>query len=179
MSFTDPTIYTFSFNNITGEARYIILEKKFILAKMNNITHRLLGLNTDDELTTSHPSKDNSGAFTIFEKLGISWESMYHLVYFLRMNRLNKEFHEDAMQAAITLGGFEDLDKYIYEVRKPVYNIPKNPHQDCKSEYDWMLISILNEELMHASKCSGYICTGVVPDGNYSLPYLYYRKPLK
>ena len=77
MSFTDPTIYTFSFNNITGEARYIILEKKFILAKMNNITHRLLGLNTDDELTTSHPSKDNSGAFTIFEKLGISWESTF------------------------------------------------------------------------------------------------------
>ena len=176
MSFNRHNLYTFRFKSIRGETHYIILDKQFILNKMNHITHRLLGLNTDDDLTTDNPSRDESGAYTIFDELGISWESMHHLICFLRMNQLDKNFHNSAMQAAISLGGFKELDQYILSSTATIYYPPKHPNDDYKSEYEWMIISALDENIINDSRNKGFICTGIQAECNNPNPYVYYRK---
>lgn len=176
--FSNNSIYTFRFKNNDSHS-YIILEKQFILDKMNTVTHRLLGLNTDDELSTQEPSRDQNGAYTIFELLGIFKEHFIHLIYFLRIGRLDKEYHDHAMQAAIALGGFTALDEYIKEERRVISYPPKQPKDDIHCDYDWAVLSMLNEREINNIREKGFICTGIVAEVNHHVPHTYYRKLIK
>lgn len=173
--FNDPDVYSFRLTSWNYTPRYIIMSKQFILDKMNTIMHRLLGLNADDDLSTREPSRDKNGAYTILDDLGIPYENFNHLIYFLRMNRLDKEYHECAADAAIALGGFTDLDIYIANESKIVHRIPMHPSDDTMDEYEWTPVNLLNTDLAATTINKGYSCTGTILYNN-TYPYLYYRK---
>lgn len=99
----------------------------------NGVFPRLLGFDTEDGLTTTYPSRDEYGRFTILRQLGVSKGDFLHLLQFTRTGHLDKFELEGARRAALLLGGLPALDAYTLP-----YN-PVTPEDDVHHTYEWMV----------------------------------------
>ena len=142
-SFPDDSFICFKFANSPHK---IILSKDFIKEKMNHIFCKLIGVTDDDEeLTTISPSKDENSIYTILQDLYVSYEDFKYLVLFLRTGNLNDQYINNAMNAAISLGGFPELDSYAYKcfntpLPVPPQKEPIEPIEDTDNKYDWTIV---------------------------------------
>lgn len=183
-SFPDDSFICFKFANSPHK---IILSKDFIKEKMNHIFCKLIGVTDDDEeLTTISPSKDENSIYTILQDLYVSYEDFKYLVLFLRTGNLNDQYINNAMNAAISLGGFPELDSYAYKcfntpLPVPPQKEPIEPIEDTDNKYDWTIVrtqeySYSTDAAIDYVKDGWSFTGGIASNDNKNAPLMYMRK---
>lgn len=166
------------------------LTRNFILEKMPPIFQMLIGVG-EHALSTTSPSKDEKGHYTILNDLNITRTGFLQLVSFLRLGFLSPEHTAPVLYTANILGGISELDQYILEknkqkqealaLQKDLENrpLPTCPEEDTRQLFDWVTVTTetypMAEKERFAYAQKGWSATGstVVINNN---TFMYYRR---
>ena len=160
--------------------REIILNTSFMKENMNEITKKLLGL-SDDELSTTEPSRDENGIYMIFYLLYIEFEDFSKFISFLKIRYMKQADFEQVMLISNILGGFDVIDTYIENFYKDITIKPSCPKEDVKNEYDWVEVAVgylphSREDIRHYKEL-GYTSTQhLISEVDDKIPLVFYRK---
>lgn len=138
------------------------LEESFVLQRMNNrIFPRLLGMQSEDGLTTPTPSLDKRGRHTILVDLHIRSTPLLHLLQLLRTGQLPADLRQEAYEVSLRLGGFEEVDRFMADPVPPPIQayVPMLPEEDPEGTYQWTVSNINNGEAMAELRQEGWSAT--------------------
>ena len=109
----------------------------------NGVVPRLLGWDTDDGLTTLHPSMDDAQRYTILRELGVVKSDFLSLLQLLRTGDVTEDDWMGARRAALLLGGLDVVDAYVRPTVEPAYN-PMSPQEDTRQWFTWKVAVDVN-----------------------------------
>ena len=163
-----------------GRRRELILSRKFIIENMNEITKKLLGL-SEDELSTSKPTRDKHGIYMILYILHVEFDDFTKFIKFLKIKYMKEEDFDSVMNVSTILGGYDCVDNYIKKFYEDNKENPRCPKDDHKSEYDWIDVPIgtlpHSREDVRKYLDRGYSSTQYILEKSESeYPIVYYRK---
>lgn len=159
--------------------REIILNTSFMKENMNEITKKLLGL-SDDELSTTEPSRDENGIYMIFHLLYIEFEDFNKFISFLKIKYMKESDFEQVMLISNILGGFDVIDKYIENFYKKKA-LPQKPSDDIDNKFIWKTARITSsdsdQEYLDSCIEDGFTLTDEKVDGSdRHMPIMFLRK---
>tara|TARA_B100001248_G_scaffold36686_2_gene23497 strand:- start:7696 stop:8433 length:738 start_codon:yes stop_codon:yes gene_type:complete len=181
MDFTkNDDIMCFALHCKVTMRREIILNTTFMKENMNEITKKLLGL-SDDELSTTEPSRDENGIYMIFHHLYIEFEDFNKFISFLKIRYMKESDFEQVMLISNILGGFDAIDTYIENFYKDMKIKPSCPKEDIKNEYNWVDVAVgylphSREDIRHYIEL-GYTSTQhLISEIDDKIPLVFYCK---
>ena len=150
---TPPEILGFTFQTpVNSPANICYLTREFILEKTPPIFQMLIGVG-GHQMTTSTPSRDKNGNYTILQDLNITRTPFLALMSFLRLGFLAPAQLSSAMDTANILGGIPELDAYlcqqeeahrlVLEQHKAAKSLPlpKCPEDDTHGDFNWVTVT--------------------------------------